>query len=532
MNLGKRLSFGEDARKKLIEGINDLANAVKVTLGPKGRTVVIEKDTNPHVTKDGVSVARSIRFSDREKNLGATLIREASEKAASDAGDGTTSTTILTQAIVNEGHRLVSGDVNPNNIKRGIDIAVKKIIDYIKDVAEPIEDLDLLENIAKVSANGDTEISSLLRQAVEKVGKTGSINLAYSKTTETSIEFTDGMKLEKGYLSPQSINDSVNGCCVFENALILLVDKKINTINCIIKVVSYCNTNKIPLVIVSDDVSDNVLQWLITNKVRGLQFLCVKNPGYGVRKEQVLEDLALLSGATPIIETKGRLLESIEVTDLGKLSRVRADKFTTIFKGIPEQDAEINKSCNEMKHIMETTDDMFLKETLKARIASLTTGVATIKIGSPSEMAATEKMDRADDALCAVRAALLEGIVPGGGTTLLRASTVLNGFTTGNNEIDLGIKLIRKAVRAPITQLLKNAGSETEDIISEILSNSNTNYGYNVYSEQFVDLKKDGILDPAKVVRCSLEDAASVAGLILTTDCLITNELELSEITG
>lgn len=532
MNLGKKLSFGEEARKQLIAGLNELANAVKVTLGPKGRTVVIEKDLGPHVTKDGVSVARSIRFSDREKNLGATLIREASEKAAADAGDGTTSCTILTQAIVNDGHKFVSGDNNPNNIKRGIDKAVDFVVDYLKSIATPVDNLDSIENIALVSSNGDTEISSLLKQAVKEVGKDGSIVLTHSKTVESGIDVTKGMRLEKGFLSKAFINDTANACCELDNVKLLLVDRKINSINYIIKLLSYCNTNKFPLMIVCDDVSDSVLQMLIANKARGTQILCVKNPFVGSRKEEVLEDLALMSGSTPIIESQGRLLETISEADLGVLAHVRSDKVSTIVRGVDSQADAIKAACTEMQHTIELSDDLHLNDILKSRIAAMSSGVATIKIGSSSEIAAQEKMDRADDALCAVRAAMSEGMLPGGGTALLRASVKLKELHFENEEVNLGVSIVRKALRAPITQLLKNAGLEVEDVISEILKKKDINYGFNAYTETFMNLMESGIVDPTKVVRCALQDAAAVAGLILTTDCLITNEFDLSEITG
>lgn len=533
MNLGKKLTFGEDARKQLISGVNELANAVKVTLGPKGRTVVIEKDLGPHITKDGVSVARSIRFSDREKNIGANLIREASEKAAADAGDGTTTCTILTQAIVNDGHRFVSGDNNPNNIKRGIDIAVDHVVEYLKSIATPVDDdLDKIENIALVSSNGDKEISSLMRQAVDAVGKDGSIVLAHSKTPECGIDVTKGMRIEKGVLSKAFINDSVNSCCELEDVQLLLVDRKINSINYIIKLVSHCSTIKKPLMIVCDDVSDNVLQMLLTNKARGLQVLCVKNPYSGPKKEELLEDLALMSGAKPIMESQGRLIETLSVEDLGVLEHVRSDMTTTIVRGTESQAEAIKEACSYLQKEIENSDIPRVKAALRDRIAAMTSGVATIKIGSPSEIAAQEKMDRADDALCAVRAAIAEGMVPGGGTALLRASVNLKDLKSGNDEIDLGISIVRKALRAPITQLLKNAGLEVEDVISNILNSDDVSYGFNAYTETFMNLKENGVVDPTKVVRCALQDAAAVAGLILTTDCIITNEFELSEITA
>lgn len=531
MNLGKRLSFGEDARKKLIEGINDLANAVKVTLGPKGKTVVIEKDLGPHVTKDGVSVARAIRFSDREKNLGAKLILEASEKAAADAGDGTTTTTILTQAIINEGHKLVVGDVNPNNIKRGIDSAVEFVVNYLSKVSEKVLDSNVLGQIALVSANGDSEIKSLLLEAVEAVGKEGAISLAHSKTHESKVDIVKGLKIDKGYLSSYFVTDQKNSCCEFENAKILLVDKKITSINYIIKVVSFCIQEKKPLIIISDDMNDNVLQSLIVNKARGLQLLCVKNPFYGPKKDLLLEDLAVLTGANAILESKGRLMDSIVPEDLGTVSFVHSDKFSTIIQGSETQKDAIENYCLELKHYVEISDDLYQNDLIKSRIAALTSGVATVKIGSVSEIAGQEKMDRAEDALCAIRAAMEEGILPGGGVALLRASVELKKLKDDNPEINLGINLVKKALRFPLTQLLKNAGEEAEDIISEILSKDDFSYGYNVYKEEYCNLKEKGIIDPAKVVRCSLQDAAAVAGLVLTTDCLITNELELSELT-
>ena len=532
MNLGKRLTFGESARRKLIDGVNSLADAVKVTLGPKGRTVILEKDLGPHVTKDGVSVARSIRFSDREKNLGAMLIREASEKAATDAGDGTTTCTILTQAIVNAGSKLVVGDVNPNNIKRGMDIAVNKVVEYIKSIKTDITDESILEKIALVSSNGDEEISGFINQAIKEVGITGSIILEHSKTSECSLDITKGMKLEKGYLSTGFINDTINSCCEFENARLLLIDKRITSVNYIVKITSHCVSSKEPLVIICDDVSDNVLQFLLSMKVRGLNTLCVKNPFIGPKKDQLLEDLALISGAKPIMETKGRLIESLVPEDLGTLKHIRADKTTTICQGVDTQKEEIEKVCTEIKKTLQSSDNLAQNVYLQSRLAALTSGVATIKIGSPSEISAKEKMDRAEDALCAVRAALEEGILPGGGVALLRASVVLNKVKTDNNEVNMGIRLVGKAIREPINQLLRNAGRAPEDIISDILKHKDVNYGFNAYTETFMNLKQYGIFDPAKVVRCALEDAVDVAGLILTTDCLVTNELELSEITG
>ena len=324
----------------------------------------------------------------------------------------------------------------------------------------------------------------------------------------------------------------MNSCCELDNARLLLVDRKINSINYIIKLLSYCNTNKCPLMIVCDDVSDSVLQMLIANKARGTQILCVKNPFVGSRKEEVLEDLALMSGATPIIESQGRLLETISEADLGVLAHVRSDKVSTIVRGVDTQAEAIKEACAEMQHTIELSDDLHLNEILKSRIAAMSSGVATIKIGSSSEIAAQEKMDRADDALCAVRAAMKGGMLPGGGTALLRASVKLKELKFDNEEVNLGVSIVRKSLRAPITQLLKNAGLEVEDVISEILKKKDINYGFNAYTETFMNLLQSGIVDPTKVVTTALQDAAAVAGLILTTDCLITNEFELSEITG
>lgn len=530
MNLGKRLTFGDDARKKLIEGINELANAVKVTLGPCGKTVVIEKDMSPHVTKDGVSVAKAIRFSDREKNLGARLIREVSEKAASDAGDGTTTATVLTQAMIQEGQKLVTNDINANNLKRGIDFAVAKAVEHIKSLAEDTSSLDEIEKIAFISANGDEEISSLLRQAMEKVGQDGTILLENSAFPNSSLEFTEGMKVKSGWLSKYFVTDSARMICEFENPKILVVDKKINMFQPLIRVVSWCISNHKPLVIVAEDVSDQTMKSLLANKAKGLQCLCVKNPNYGFRRDMIIEDLAEISGATPIIEAKGRSLDSIVPEDLGELESVFSRSDFTVFKKNANRSEAVEQHCQILKNIMENSDDHYQNNIIRDRIASMTTGIAVVKVGGNSEIEVKEKYDRFEDALCAMRAAMAEGIVVGGGTILLKTSEYIRKLKTGNREKDLGVKLVSKAMKMPIKQIIMNSGEDPEEIISRVLTNRNKHFGYNALTGKFGDLKKEGVIDPVKVVRCALQDAASIAGLVLTTDCLIVNELELNEL--
>lgn len=529
MNLGKRLTFGDEARNKLIEGVNELANAVKTTLGPRGKTVVIEKNDVPHVTKDGVSVAKVIRFSNREKNLGARMIREVSEKAARDAGDGTTTATVLTQALVVEGQKLVTNNINSNNLKRGIDFAVEKAVEYIKSNAEEAKGLEELEKIAVISANGDTEIGSLLREAMEKVGTDGTIILEKSAFPKSSLEYTEGMKIKSGWLSKYLVNDESRMICEFQKPKLLLVEKKINFINSLAKVISSCMSEHKPLVIVAEDFSDSVLKTIIGNKARGLECLCVKNPAYGYKKEFILDDLSVMSGATPIIESRGKTLDTIQLSDLGELESVFSRSDFTIFKKSENQQDSVNRHVTQLKNMIENSDDYYQNDINQSRIAAITTGVAVIKIGGSSEIEVKEKYDRFDDALCAMRAADSEGIVPGGGTMLLKASKYLKTVVTDEREKDLGVSLVAKAMRAPIKQIILNGGEDPEEIISEILMSEDKNFGYNASTRKFVNLKDDGVIDPVKVVRCALQDAASVAGLILTTDCIIVNEAELNE---
>lgn len=530
MNLGKRLTFGDEARKRLIEGVNELANAVKVTLGPCGKTVVIEKDMSPHVTKDGVSVAKAIRFSDREKNLGARLIREVSEKAASDVGDGTTTATVLTQAMIQEGQKLVTNDINANNLKRGIDFAINKAVEHIQQLAENTDNFDEIEKIAFISSNGDSEISSLLRQAMEKVGKEGTILLENSAFPNSSLEYTEGMKIKSGWLSKYFVTDNTRMICEFENPKILVVDKKINVFQPLIKVISWCISNSKPLVIVAEDVSDQVLKSILANKAKGFQCLCVKNPNYGFKRDMIIEDLAAISGASPIIEAKGRSLDSIVPEDLGELESVFSRVDFTIFKKNPERSQDVEQHCQILRNVLENSNDNYTNNTIRDRIASMTTGISVIKVGGNSEIEVKEKYDRFEDALCAMRAALAEGIVVGGGTVLLKTSEYISKLKTGNREKDLGVKIVAKAMKMPIKQIVLNAGGDPEEIISRVLISRNKHFGYNAATGKFGDLKKEGVIDPVKVVRCALQDAASIAGLILTTDCLIVNELELNEL--
>ena len=504
MNFGKRLTFGDEARNKLIEGVNELANAVKTTLGPRGKTVVIEKNDIPHVTKDGVSVAKVIRFSNREKNLGARMIREVSEKAAKDAGDGTTTATVLTQALVVEGQKLVTNNINSNSLKRGIDFAVEKAVEYIKSQAENAKGLDELEKIAIISANGDTEIGSLLREAMEKVGTDGTIILEKSAFPKSSLEYTEGMKLKSGWLSKYFVTDETRMICEYQKPKILLIEKKVNFINPLVKVISSCMSEHRPLVIVAEDFSDTVLKTIIGNKVKGLECLCVKNPAYGYKKEFILDDLAAMSGATPIIESRGKTLDIVQASDLGELESVFSRSDFTIFKKSEDQQESVNLHVAQLKNLIENSDDHYQNDIYKSRIAAITTGVAVIKIGGSSEMEVKEKYDRFDDALCAMRAADAE-------------------------EKDLAINLVAKAMRSPIRQIIINGGEDPEEIVSEILMSSDKDFGYNAATNKFTNLKEDGVIDPVKVVRCALQDAASVAGLILTTDCIIVNEAELNE---
>lgn len=529
MNFGKRLTFGDEARNKLIEGVNELANAVKTTLGPRGKTVVIEKNDIPHVTKDGVSVAKVIRFSNREKNLGARMIREVSEKAAKDAGDGTTTATVLTQALVVEGQKLVTNNINSNSLKRGIDFAVEKAVEYIKSQAENAKGLDELEKIAIISANGDTEIGLLLREAMEKVGTDGTIILEKSAFPKSSLEYTEGMKLKSGWLSKYFVTDETRMICEYQKPKILLIEKKVNFINPLVKVISSCMSEHRPLVIVAEDFSDTVLKTIIGNKVKGLECLCVKNPAYGYKKEFILDDLAAMSGATPIIESRGKTLDIVQTSDLGELESVFSRSDFTIFKKSEDQQESVNLHVAQLKNLIENSDDHYQNDIYKSRIAAITTGVAVIKIGGSSEMEVKEKYDRFDDALCAMRAADAEGIVPGGGTMLLKASKYLKTIKTNDREKDLAINLVAKAMRAPIRQIIVNGGEDPEEIVSEILMSSDKDFGYNAATNKFTNLKEDGVIDPVKVVRCALQDAASVAGLILTTDCIIVNEAELNE---
>ncbi|ATC32938.1 chaperonin GroEL [Caulobacter vibrioides] len=519
----KDVYFSSDARDKMLRGVNILANAVKVTLGPKGRNVVIEKSFGaPRTTKDGVSVAKEIELADKFENLGAQMIREVASKTNDKAGDGTTTATVLAQAIVQEGLKSVAAGMNPMDLKRGIDKAVAIAIEDIKKSSKKVTTNAEIAQVGTISANGDKEVGEMIAKAMDKVGNEGVITVEEAKTAETELDVVEGMQFDRGYLSPYFITNADKMEVQLEEPLILLFEKKLSSLQPLLPVLEAVVQSGRPLVIIAEDVEGEALATLVVNKLRGgLRVAAVKAPGFGDRRKAMLEDIAILTGAQVVSEDLGIKLENVSLEMLGRAKKVSITKDdTTIVDGVGEK-ADIEARIAQIKRQIEDTTSDYDKEKLQERLAKLAGGVAVIRVGGSTEVEVKEKKDRVDDALNATRAAADEGIVPGGGTALLKASKALAGVTGDNDDQTAGIAIVRRALQSPIRQIAENAGVEGSIVVGKILENDSSSFGFNAQTEQYVDLVVDGVIDPAKVVRTALQNAASVAGLMITTEAAI-----------
>lgn len=526
--MAKDIKFDVEARDLLKQGVDKLANAVKITLGPKGRNVVIEKKFGaPQITKDGVTVAKEIELEDAFENTGAQLVKSVASKTGDDAGDGTTTATILTQAIVSEGLKNVTAGANPMDLKRGIDKAVSAVVEYIKAHAEQVGDnYDKIEQVATVSANNDAEIGKLLADAMRKVSKNGVITIEESKSRDTNIGVVEGMQFDRGYLSSYFVTDTDKMESVMENPYILIYEKKISNIKEFLPILQNAAESGRPLLVIAEDVDSEALTTLVVNRLRaGLKICAVKAPGFGDRRKAMLEDIAILTGGVVISEEKGLKLEQATLEMLGSAEKVTVNKdYTTVVNG-GGQSENIQARINQIKAEIENTTSSYDKEKLQERLAKLSGGVAVLYVGANSEVEMKEKKDRVDDALCATRAAIEEGVVAGGGITYIRALDALKGVKGVNTDEQTGINIVERAIEEPLRQIVINAGGEGAVVVDKVRQGKD-DYGYNARTDSYEDLRKEGIVDPAKVARVALENAASIAGMFLTTECLIVDKPE------
>ncbi|AXP55790.1 chaperonin GroEL [Haemophilus influenzae] len=521
----KDVKFGNDARVKMLKGVNVLADAVKVTLGPKGRNVILDKSFGaPTITKDGVSVAREIELEDKFENMGAQMVKEVASKANDAAGDGTTTATVLAQAIVNEGLKAVAAGMNPMDLKRGIDKAVSAVVSELKNLSKPCETAKEIEQVGTISANSDSIVGQLISQAMEKVGKEGVITVEDGTGLEDELDVVEGMQFDRGYLSPYFINKPETATVELDNPYLLLVDKKISNIRELLPVLEGVAKAGKPLLIIAEDVEGEALATLVVNTMRGIvKVAAVKAPGFGDRRKAMLQDIAILTAGTVISEEIGMELEKATLEDLGQAKRIVINKDnTTIIDGIGDE-AQIKGRVAQIRQQIEESTSDYDKEKLQERVAKLAGGVAVIKVGAATEVEMKEKKDRVDDALHATRAAVEEGIVAGGGVALVRAAAKVAASLKGDNEEqNVGIKLALRAMEAPLRQIVTNAGEEAS-VVASAVKNGEGNFGYNAGTEQYGDMIEMGILDPTKVTRSALQFAASVAGLMITTECMVTD---------
>nr|MBL8455991.1 chaperonin GroEL [Zoogloeaceae bacterium] len=518
----KQVLFGDDARAKIVQGVNILANAVKVTLGPKGRNVVLERSYGaPTVTKDGVSVAKEIELKDKFENIGAQLVKEVASRTSDNAGDGTTTATVLAQAIVREGFKFVAAGYNPADLKRGIDKAVARVIDEIRVIAKPTATSREIAQVGAISANSDADIGQIIADAIDKVGKEGVITVEDGKSLANELEVVEGLQFDRGYLSPYFVNNPEKQIAELDNPLILLFDKKISNIRDLLPVLEQVAKSGRPLLIIAEDVEGEALATLVVNTIRGiLKVVAVKAPGFGDRRKAILEDIAILSGGRLITEEIGLSLEKVTLEDLGQAKRIEIGKEnTTLIDGAGSADA-IRARVATIDALIDGATSDYDREKLQERKAKLAGGVAVIKVGAATEVELKEKKARVEDALHATRAAVEEGIVAGGGVALLRARAAISELKGDNHDQDAGIKIVLRAVEEPLRQIVSNAGEEASVVVARVLEGSG-NFGYNAANGEYGDLVEQGVLDPAKVTRSALQNAASVASLILTTDALI-----------
>ncbi|MDX0777782.1 chaperonin GroEL [Sinorhizobium medicae] len=522
----KEVKFQADARERMLRGVDVLANAVKVTLGPKGRNVVIDKSFGaPRITKDGVSVAKEIELEDKFENMGAQMLREVASKTNDLAGDGTTTATVLAQAIVREGAKAIASGMNPMDLKRGIDLAVDAVVKELKSNARKISQNSEIAQVGTISANGDTEIGRYLAEAMEKVGNEGVITVEEAKTSDTELEVVEGMQFDRGYLSPYFVTNQDKMRVELEDPYILIHEKKLSNLQSILPVLEAVVQSGKPLLIIAEDVEGEALATLVVNKLRGgLKVAAVKAPGFGDRRKAMLEDIAILTGGTVVSEDLGIMLENVTLEMLGRAKKVSIEKEnTTIIDGAGSKTEIEGRTAQIRAQIEETTWD-YDREKLQERLAKLAGGVAVIRVGGSTEVEVKEKKDRVDDALHATRAAVEEGILPGGGIALLRAVNALDGLKTANDDQRVGIEIVRRAIEAPVRQIAENAGAEGSIIVGKLREKVEFSYGWNAQTNEYGDLYTMGVIDPVKVVRTALQDAASVAGLLVTTEAMIAEK--------
>jgi chaperonin GroEL len=526
--MAKEIKFNIEAREKLKKGVDQLADAVKVTLGPKGRNVIIEKKFGaPMVTKDGVTVAKEIELSDAYANMGAHLVKEVASKTSDDAGDGTTTATVLAQSIISVGLKNVTAGANPMDLKRGIDKAVIKVVESIKNQAKTVgDDYSKIEQVARIAANNDAEIGKLIAEAMEKVHKEGVITVEEAKGTQTYVDLVEGMQFDRGYISPYFVTDTEKMATEMENPFILIHDKKIGSMKELVPILEVTHQSGRPLMIISEDIEGEALATLVVNRLRaGLKVCAVKAPGFGDRRKEMLEDLAILTGGTVITEEKGMKLEDTTLEMLGRAEKLTVNKDTTTIVNGAGDPSNISARVSQIKKQIETTTSDYDREKLQERLAKLSGGVAVLYVGASSEVEMKEKKGRVDDALHATRAAVEEGIVPGGGVAYLRAISVLEGMVGDNEDETTGIEIVKRAIEEPTRQIVFNAGLEGAVIVQKIKEGKD-DYGYNARLDVFQNLFESGVIDPAKVTRVALENAASIAGMFLTTECVLVEEKE------
>ena len=526
--MAKEIKFNIKAREELKKGVDALADAVKVTLGPKGRNVIIDKKFGaPHITKDGVTVAREVELEDPFQNMGAQLVKEVASKTVDDAGDGTTTATVLAQSIINVGLKNVAAGANPMDIKRGIDKAVEAVVAHIKEMAEEVgDDFKKIEDVARVSANNDDKIGRLIADAMKTVKKEGVITVDEAKGTETTIDVVEGMQFDRGYISPYFVTNAEKMECEMDSPAILIYDKKISNLKDMLPVLEQVAQSGRPLLIIAEDVDQEALATLVVNRLRGSLKVCaVKAPGFGDRRKEMLEDIAILTGGEVISEERGLTLAQAQASQLGRAEKVTVTKENTTIVNGAGQKENISARVAQIKHQIENTKSDYDREKLQERLAKLAGGVAVLHIGAPSEVEMKEKKDRVDDALSATRAAIAEGIVPGGGVAYIRCVSVLEGMKGDNDDETTGIAIVKRAIEEPLRQIAANAGVEGAVVVQKV-AEGKADFGYNARTDKYENLLAAGVIDPAKVARVALENAASIAGMFLTTECVITDKKE------
>ncbi|MBQ8870984.1 MAG: chaperonin GroEL [Alphaproteobacteria bacterium] len=522
----KDIEFGSDARSKMLKGVETLAKAVKVTLGPKGRNVMLDKSYGaPKITKDGVSVAKEIELADKFENMGAQLVKEVAQKTADKAGDGTTTATVLAEAIIKEGCKAVAAGINPMDLKRGIDMAVEAVVEDVKSRSKEIKTSEEIAQVGTISANGDTSIGEYLARAMEKVGNDGVITVEDAKGLDTELDVVEGMQFDRGYLSPYFMTNAEKMNCEYDNPFILFYDQKISSLQPLLPVLEAVVQSGRALLIVAEDIEGEALATLVVNRIRGgLKVCAVKTPGFGDRRKAMLQDMAILTGGQVVSEELGMKIENVTLDMLGTAKRIEVTKDdTTIIDGAGDKE-EIKARTAQIRQEIEVTKSDYDREKLNERLGKLSGGVAVLRVGGSSEVEVKEKKDRIDDALNATRAAVKEGVVAGGGVALLYASKVLDDLNPQNEDQKAGINIIRKAIQAPIRQIAENAGVDGAVIVGKLLESKDTNFGYNAQKSEYTDMIKAGIVDPTKVVRTALQDAASVGGLLITTEAMVTEK--------